>query len=76
MTFTVIKTDDEVMDRYLKGLLRHGGKDVFPEYLGNCECGNIRSNCKTSSCPSCGKPVALSIDERYASPYNGPGLLR
>jgi len=73
-TFTVIHTSDEGMDRYLKNTLGKGGCNTFPEYLGTCECGKrIRSNCETLSCPSCGKEVALFIEERYSTwSFNHP----
>jgi len=67
-TFTVIHSHGEQMEKYVKDTLGKGGCNTFPEYLGTCECGKrIRSNCKTLSCPTCGKPVALSHDESFSA---------
>lgn len=67
-TFTVISAHGEEMAQYVKKILGKGGCNTFPEYLGSCECGaSLRSNCKKLSCPSCGKPVALSMEESYGN---------
>ena len=73
-TFTVIHSYGEKTEQYIKDTLGKGGCNTFPEYLGICECGRrIRSNCKTLSCPSCGKQVTLSTDESYSTwSFNHP----
>lgn len=63
-SFTVITTgEDPETDEYLRDLLGEGGRNTFPENIGDCvSCGiQIRSNCTELNCPSCGTPIKLRL---------------